>query len=66
MRTKTYESELAYTNGGYREKYAMDNGNRSVRFMNGKKYWVFTYNKFRDYQDANGAMYCVTERRWVG
>ena len=60
------ESARAYELGGYRERFAMDNGNKSVRYENGKTYWVFTYSKYKEYQDANGAMYCLNERRWVG
>ena len=60
------ESAIAYERGGYRERYAMDYGNRAVKRMNGKTYWKFTYSRYREYQDANGAMYCVDERRWVG
>lgn len=55
----------AYEVGGYREKYAMDNGNRSVRYDNGKTLWRFTYSKYKEYQDANGATYYVEGRRWV-
>lgn len=56
---------MAYDKGGYREKYAMDNGNKSVRYENGRELWVFTYSKSTEYQDANGATWDNTEKRWV-
>lgn len=56
----------AYESAGYREKYAMERGNKTTRFDNrGHKLWVFTYSKYTEYQDANGATYDVTEGRWV-
>lgn len=58
--------EYAYKTAGYREKYAMANGNKSVRYEAGKTLWRFTYNKYDKYQDANGATYYVEGRRWVG
>ena len=56
----------AYAVAGYRERYAMDNGNKSVRYEDGRTLWRFTYSKYKEYQDANGATYYVEGRRWVG
>lgn len=55
----------AWDNGGYRERYAMENGNRSVLYMEGRELWRFTYSKYKPHQDANGATYDATHRRWV-
>lgn len=60
------EEKIAYELGGYREKYAMDNGTRETQIMNGKEVWVYRYDTEREYQDANGATYIPTERRWIG
>lgn len=57
----------AYTEAGYREKYAMEHGKRTVkRDRRGHILWVFTYSTDDSYQDADGATYDATEGRWVG
>lgn len=57
----------AYAEGGYREKYAMEHGKRSVkRDHRGHTLWVYRYSTEIEYQDANGATYDATEGRWVG
>lgn len=57
----------AYAEGGYREKYAMEHGKRSVKRDNrGHTLWVYRYSTEIEYQDANGATYDATEGRWVG
>lgn len=67
MSKRTGDSLKAWEQGGYRERYAMERGNKATKFDNrGHKLWVFTYSKWADYQDANGATYDVTEGRWVG
>ena len=50
---------------GYRELYAVINGEDHWYTENGKEYIKFTYSEDDPYQDANGAIYCVTEGRWV-
>lgn len=54
----------AYNVAGFREKYAMENGNKSIVYINGHKCYKFTYSKDVDYQDANGALYDTVEKRW--
>ena len=58
---------IAKQTAGWREKYAMKNGNKNAFIDHrGHTIWRYTYSKYREYQDANGAMFDVTERRWVG
>ena len=56
----------AYEKAGFRERYAMDNGNRSTVYINGHKCYKFTYSKYNEYQDANGAIYDTVNKRWIG
>lgn len=63
---RTGKSLQAWNQGGYRERYAMERGNKSVKFENGRELWVYTYSKWADYQDANGATYDVTNGKWIG
>lgn len=55
----------AYESGGYRERYAMDNGNERREMQNSHLCLVYTYSKNAEYQDANGATYDTEEGRWV-
>ena len=54
-----------YLNAGWRERYAMDNGNRNVIYISGHKCYKYTYDKYREYQDANGATYDTVTERWI-
>ena len=63
-RFRNQEMVEAYNVAGFREKYAMENGNRSIVYVNGHKCYKFTYSRVVDYQDANGALYDTVERRW--
>ena len=56
----------AYNAAGFRERYAMENGTKSIVYLNGHKCYKFTYSKDVDYQDANGALYDTVEKRWRG
>lgn len=62
----TAEEITAYGKGGFREKYAMDNGTKKEKNMNGHIIWIYKYNASDKYQDANGATYDLTNRRWIG
>lgn len=55
----------AYEKAGFRERYAMDNGNRSTVYINGHKCYKFTYSKYNEYQDANGAIYDTVYKCWI-
>ena len=60
--TTQYEQ---YHKGGFREKYAMENGNKSIVYIRGHKCFKYTYDKYREYQDANGATYDTLEKKWI-
>nr|DAF85618.1 MAG TPA: hypothetical protein [Siphoviridae sp. ct5jB2] len=59
------EMKNAYENGGYRERYAMDKGNKAIVYKNGHKCFKFTYSPRKEYQDANGALYDTVTRSWI-
>lgn len=63
-RFRSAEMKTAYENGGYRERHAMENGNKSIVYVNGNKCYKFTYSEHKEYQDANGALYDTVEKRW--
>lgn len=57
----------AWTYAGWRERYAMEEGNKTVVTDDrNHELWVYTYGSEKNYQDANGATYDATEGRWVG
>lgn len=62
---KSIEMKEAYNNGGYRERYAMENGNKAVIYINGHKCFKFTYSTRKEYQDANGATYDTVRKAWI-
>lgn len=65
----TFTSDInrrAYEAGGYRERYAMRKGHRSAVNENGKTYYKWTYSKWDEYQDANGAMFDPERGVWIG
>lgn len=62
---KSNEMKNAYILGGYRERFAMENGNKTIIYMNGHKLFKFTYSRFNPFQDANGATYDATRKRWI-
>lgn len=55
----------AWTAAGFRERYAMENGNRATVFINGEKCYKFTYSTAAKYQDANGATFNVARGTWI-
>lgn len=56
----------AWKQAGFREKYAMENGQMNVfKDDRGHIMWRFKYDKSHEFQDANGALYDETEERWV-
>ena len=62
---KNSEMREAYTVAGWRERYAMEYGNRAIVYINGEKCYKFTYSKYKEYQDANGAIYNTVRGVWV-
>jgi hypothetical protein len=62
---RSVEMRTAYNAGGFRERYAMENGNKTVLYINGEKCFKFTYSQYKEYQDANGAIYNTTRKCWI-
>jgi hypothetical protein len=62
---KSAELREAYRLAGFRERYAMTNGNRSTIYINGAKCYKWTYSTANVYQDANGATYDTARRMWI-
>ena len=65
MRFNSQELKNAYTAGGFRERYAMENGNKTVIYINGHKCYKYTYSVHREYQDANGATFDTVCGCWI-
>lgn len=65
MRFNSEELKKAYTVGGWRERYAMENGNETVIYINGHKCYKYTYSTHREYQDANGATFDTVRGCWI-
>lgn len=51
---------------GYRERYAIEHGNRKTAWINNHKCYVFEYSEKLEYQDANGAIYDTVRKTWIG
>lgn len=62
---KNAETMKAYTAGGFRERYAMEHGNRATVYINGNKCYKYTYSKHTEYQDANGATFDTVRGVWI-
>lgn len=62
---KSAELREAYRLAGFRERFAMDNGNRATLYINGAKCYKWTYSTANEYQDANGATYDTARRVWI-
>ena len=64
-RYRSEEMKTAYEKGGYRERYAMDNGNKTVVYINNHKCYKFTYSQYAEYQDAIGSTYDTVIKNWI-
>ena len=62
---KSAEMKMAYNNGGFRERYAMENGKKKIVYINGEKCYQFTYAENLEYQDGNGATYNTIRKNWI-
>ena len=62
---RSVEMRTAYNAGGFRERYAMENGNKTALYINGEKCFKFTYSQHKEYQDANGAIYNTIRKCWI-
>lgn len=65
MNFKSSEKQTAYNVGGWRERYAMENGHATTIYINGDKCIKYTYSKYAPYQDANGAIYNTAKKQWI-
>lgn len=65
MKYKSEEMRKAYTAGGWRERYAMEHGNKTIIYINGHKCFKFTYSAKSEYQDANGATFDTVRGCWI-
>ena len=64
-RYNSAETKKAYETAGYRERYAMEHGNRATVYIDGHKCIKFTYSKSIEYQDANGATFDTVRGVWI-
>lgn len=62
---RSQEMRTAYKTGGYRERYAMEHGNKTTVYINGHKCLKFTYSERLEYQDGNGATYDTVAGKWI-
>ena len=62
---RSFELCEAYSLAGFRERYAMEHGNRATVYINGEKCYKFTYSKYKEFQDANGATYNTVRGVWI-
>lgn len=62
---KSDEMKKAYAAAGFRERYAMEHGNRTTVYINGHKCYKYTYSNTKEYQDANGATYDTVRESWI-
>lgn len=65
MTHRNEELKKAYNAGGWRERYAMENGNRTTVYINSHKCYKYTYNIKSVYQDANGAIFDTVQNKWI-
>lgn len=62
---KSEEARRAWAAAGWRERYAMENGNRATVYINGEKCYKYTYSTRAEYQDANGATFNTVRGVWI-
>lgn len=65
MKFKCGDLAKAYAVAGWRERFAMENGNKAIIYINGTKCYKFTYSKHIPYQDANGATFDTARGCWI-
>ena len=64
-RYNSAETKKAYESAGFRERYAMEHGNRATVYINGHKCYKYTYSCTKEYQGANGATYDTVRGSWI-
>lgn len=65
MKYKSEEMKKAYSTSGFRERYAMENGNKTIIYISGRRCIKFSYDNKRKYQDANGATFDTVRGVWI-
>lgn len=65
MKYKSIEMREAYAAAGFRERFAMMNGNKTIIYICGHKCFKFTYSEKDIFQDANGAIYNTVTKKWI-
>ena len=60
------EMKEAWEAAGWSERFTIDNGNKTIVYVNGHKCLQFTYSMCKEYQDANGAIYDTVTKQWIG
>lgn len=59
------EYEEMYNSGGFRERYALNNGEKKEVYIRNHKCYRFFYPASHEYQDANGAIYDTVTKKWI-
>ena len=62
---KNNETAKARAAAGWRERYAMEHGNKQIIYINGNKCIKYTYSTKKAYQDANGATFDTVRGCWI-
>lgn len=65
MKFRSQKKRTAYNVGGWRERYAMENGHAAIIYIAGDKCIKYTYSSAAPYQDANGAIYNTVKKQWI-
>lgn len=65
VRPTPKEEDEMQQSAGYREKYAMYNGQSEVITINNHRCYKFTYSENHEYQDANGATFDTVTKTWI-
>ena len=60
------EMKEAWEAARWRERFAVDNGNKNIVYVNGLKCLRFTYSRYKEYQDSNGVIYDTVKKQWIG
>ena len=65
MKSNKEMYKKAYEKGGYRERFAMDNGTAIFKKWGSNDCVSFEYSLEIPYQDGNGATYDLTAQKWI-
>lgn len=59
------EAKKMMESAGFRERYAVMNGERETKTIRNHKCYTFVYSDDAEYQDANGATYNTVTNTWI-